>query len=83
MGAEPLEGPGQVGLRRDAQGTAGSDDPEQNAGTVSAFSAAGEEHVESELGDILEVALGGRVVDGDERIIDEAEERLASAALAA
>lgn len=44
---------------------------------MSALSATGEEHVESELGDILEVALGGRVVDGDERLIEEAEERVA------
>src|SRR6185312_13629015 len=28
----------------------------------------------SELGDVLELALGGRVVDGHQRIVDEAEE---------
>ena len=51
------------------------DDAEQNAGPVRALGAAGEEHVEAELGDVLEQALGGRVVDRDARGVDEAEER--------
>src|ERR1041384_8848930 len=41
VGAEAFEGPGEVGLRWDAQGTAGSDDAEQDAGSMRAFGAAG------------------------------------------
>jgi hypothetical protein len=77
VGAEALEGPGQVGLRRARRGAAGRDDAEQDAGAVGALGAAGEEHVEAELGDVLELALGGRVVDGDVGVVDEAEERVA------
>jgi hypothetical protein len=44
---------------------------------VSAFSTAGEEHVESELGDVLELSFSWRVVDGYQWIIHEAEERFA------
>ena len=76
VGAEALEGPSEVRLRGDAQCAAGGDDAEQDAGTVSALGAAGEEHVESQLGHVLELALGGRVVDGDERVVDEAEQRV-------
>jgi hypothetical protein len=47
-------------LRRDSQSAAGGDDTEQDAGAVSAFDAAGEEHVESKLRDVLELALSGR-----------------------
>ena len=47
MRAEPFEGPSQVCLRRNAQSAASSDDAEQDAGSVSAFGAAGEKHVES------------------------------------
>ena len=39
--------------------------------------AAGEQHVEAELGDVLELALGGGVVDRDVGVIDEAEQRVA------
>ena len=62
--SEALEGPSEVGLGGDAQCTAGGDDAEEDAGTMRSFGAAGEEHVESELGDVLELALGGRVIDG-------------------
>src|SRR5690606_22452461 len=68
VGAEAFEGPGKVGLGGDALSAAGGDDAEQGAGTVSAFSAAGAEHVEAELGDVLELALGGGVVDGDQGV---------------
>jgi hypothetical protein len=44
---------------------------------VSAFGASGEEHVEAELGDVLKLALRGRVVDGHEWVVDESEERRA------
>lgn len=71
----PLDGPGEISLRGDAQGATGSDDAEQDAGALSAFGAAGEEHDELKLRDVLELALSGRIVDGYERIIDEAEER--------
>lgn len=42
---------------------------------MGAFGAACEEHVHAELNHVLELALGGRVVDGDLGIVDEAEER--------
>src|SRR5688572_24514635 len=76
MGPEALEGPRQVGLCRDALSAAGGDDAEEHASAVSAFRAAGEEHVEAELGDVLELAFSGRVIDRDERIVDETEERV-------
>ena len=66
----------RVGLRRHADGTARRDDAEQDAGAVRALGAAGEEHVEAQLGDVLKLALGGRVVDGHFCVVDEAEERL-------
>lgn len=34
MGAEPVEGPGEVGLARDADRPTRRDDPEQDAGAV-------------------------------------------------
>jgi hypothetical protein len=77
VGTEPLQSPGEPGLSWDAQRAASGDDPEQNAGAVSTFGAAGEEHVEVELGDVLELALGGRVVERYERVVDESEERVA------
>ena len=77
MGAKPFEGPDEIGLGWHAQCTAGSDDAEQDAGAVRAFCAAGEEHVQAELGDVLEFSLGGRVVNGHEWVVDEAKERYA------
>jgi len=77
MGAKAFESPSEISLGGHTQCTAGGDDSEQDAGAVSAFGAAGEEHVKAELSDVLELALGGRVVDGHERIVDEAEERSA------
>ena len=73
--AEALEGPGQVGLAGDADGAARGDDAKQDAGAVRTFGAAGKEHVETKLGDVLKLALGGRVVDGDGGVVDEASER--------
>lgn len=77
MCAETLECPREVGLGGDAKRATGGNDAEQNACTVSAFGAAGKEHVEPEFGDILKVTLSWRVIDRDQRIVDEAEERLA------
>ena len=51
MGAEPVEDPGEVGLDGDPDGGASGDDAEQDAGAMGALGAAGEEHVEAELGD--------------------------------
>jgi hypothetical protein len=76
VGAEALEGPGQVGLNGDADRATGRDDAEQDAGAVGALGAAGEEHVEAELGDGLELALGGRVVDRDVGIVEEPDVEL-------
>jgi hypothetical protein len=47
----------------------------QDAGAARTFGAAGKEHVETKLGDVLRLALGGRVVDGDGGVVDEASER--------
>jgi hypothetical protein len=44
---------------------------------VSTFCAAGEEHLEAELGDVLNLALRGPVVDGHERVVEESKERRA------
>jgi hypothetical protein len=44
---------------------------------VGALGAAREEHVEAQLGDIVELALGGGVVDRHGRVLDEAEEGVA------
>jgi len=67
--AEAVEGPGEVRLRgAPPLGTAAGDDAEEHARTVRALGAAGEEHVEAQLGDVLELALGGRVDDGDDRL---------------
>src|SRR5690606_26118589 len=74
MRAETIEGPGEVRLRGDAESAAGRDDPEEDARAMRALGAAGEEHVEAELGDVLELVLGGGVVDRDVGIVDEAEE---------
>jgi Tetratricopeptide repeat len=77
MGPETVEGPGEIGLDGHGESTAGRDDAEKDAGAVCALGASGEEHVESELGDVLELALGGRVVDGNVGVVDESEERVA------
>ncbi len=73
--AESFEGPGEVSLGRDAERAAGGDDAEEHTSAMRPFGAAGEEHVETELGDVLELALGRRVVYWDEGIVDEAKER--------
>ena len=83
MSAEALEGPGEAGLHGHADGAAGRDDAQQNAGAVGALGAAGEEHIEAQLGDVLKLALGGGVVDGDVGVVDEAEEGLAVALVVA
>jgi len=44
---------------------------------VGTLCAAGEEHVEAELGDVMKLALRRRVVDRRDRIFDETEERVA------
>jgi hypothetical protein len=67
VGAEAFEGPREVRLDRNALGAAGCDDAEEDAGAVRALGAAGEEDVEAELRDVLELALGRRVVDGERR----------------
>ena len=72
MGTEALERPCQVRERGDAERTAGGDDPEQDARAVGSLRAAGKQHVEPELSDVLELALRGRVVDGNEWVIEEA-----------
>lgn len=76
VGAEALEGPGEVRLDRHADGAAGGDDAEQDARAVGALGAAGEQHVEAELGEVLELALGRRVVDRyvGERPVDRTRE---------
>ena len=71
MGAETLEGPCEVRLRGDTLGAARSDDAEEHARAVRAFGAAGEEHVEVQLSDVLELSLGGRVVDGDDGVVEK------------
>ena len=80
---ETLEGPREVRLGGDTLSTAGVDDAEEHACAVRAFGAAGEEHVETQLRDVLEFALGGRVVNGDHGVVDEAEERVAVVLLVA
>ena len=77
MSSEALERPRQVSLGWDSDGATSRDDAEQDRGSVCSLSAASEEHVESELGDVLKLPLRWRVVDRDQRIVDEAEERLA------
>jgi hypothetical protein len=65
MGAEPHDGPRHVSQRRDAEGSTCGRDTEQHARAVGAFGAAGKQRVYAEHGDVLELALGGRAVDGD------------------
>ena len=77
MGAESVECPGEIGLDGNAACAACGDDAEKNARAVCALGAAGEENVEPELGDVLELALGGGVVDRDVGVINEAKERVA------
>src|SRR5687768_16592642 len=74
VGPEPLKRPRQVRLDGDALCAARGDDAEQDARAVRAFGAPREEHVEAQLGDVLELAFGGRVVDGDGGVIDESEQ---------
>ncbi len=77
MGSESLERPREVALDGDALGAARGDDAEQDAGAVRALRASRKEHVEAQLGDVLELALGRRVVDGDLGVVDETEEGVA------
>lgn len=58
MSAEALEGPRQVSLGGDSDGATSRDDAEQDGGTVCPLSAPSKEHVEPELGDVLELPLG-------------------------
>jgi hypothetical protein len=58
-------------------GTAGGDDAEEHARAVRAFGAGGDEHPGAQPGDVLELALGGRIVDWEDGGVDEAEERVA------
>jgi hypothetical protein len=51
--------------------------PSRTQAAVSAFSAARKQHVQAHLGDVLELALGGRIVDGGLGVIEEPEERVA------
>ena len=57
VGAEAFKGPGEVGLDGGADGAAGGGDAEQDAGAVGTLGAAGEKHVETELGDVLKLAF--------------------------
>ncbi len=59
------------------------DDSEQDGSSVGAFRAASEEHVEPELREVLELALGGRVVDRHLRVVDESEESFAMISIVA
>ena len=71
MGAQALEGPREVGDDWDAECAASCDDAQQHARAVSAFGAACKQHIEAQLSDVLKLALGGRVVDGNHGIFDE------------
>jgi DNA replication protein DnaC len=71
MRAESVEGPGEVGLHGDAERATRRDDAEEDARAMRALGAAGEEHVEPELREGLELALRGRVVDRDRGVVDE------------
>ena len=74
MRSKTLKSPREVGLDKDLDSAAGGDDSEQDGRSVRAFGAAREEHVEPQLREVLELALGGRVVDWDLRVVDESEE---------
>jgi len=74
VSAQPLEGPGEVGLHWHADGAAGSHNAKQHAGAVCALGVAGKQHVEAQLCDVLEFPIRGGVVDGDVRAVDEVEE---------
>ena len=71
MRAESVEGPGEVGPHGDAERATRRDDAEEDARAMRALGAAGEEHVEPELREGLELALRGRVVDRDRGVVDE------------
>lgn len=64
VGADAFEGPGQIGLGRNAQGATGGDDAKEDARAVRALGAAGEEHVEAQLRDVLELELGAGLLLG-------------------
>src|SRR5438876_999681 len=74
--AESLERPGEVRLDRHADRAAGRDDAEDHTRSMCTFGAPGEEHVESELREVLKLALGRRVVDWHSRVVDEPSERV-------
>lgn len=76
MGAQAGEGPGEVGLRVDTDGTAGGVDAQESGHPVGAFGAPREEPVVPELREALELSLGRRVVDGDLGVTDKAKESL-------
>src|SRR5688500_20355080 len=61
MGTEPLERPRQVLLHGHADGTTRRDDAEQHASAMRALAAACGEHVQAQLGAVLEPALRARV----------------------
>ena len=71
MSSEPLERPREVLLHWYADGAARGDDAEEHARAMRALAAAGEEHVQTQLRDVLELALGRRVIDGHVGIVDE------------
>lgn len=77
MGSQAIEDPGEIGLDRHPDRPARRNDPQEDAGSVGPLGASSEEHVEAELGDLLELAFGGSVVDRELRIVDEAEECVA------
>jgi hypothetical protein len=76
MRAQDLEGPREVSLHGHADRAARRDDTEQHARSMGTLGTASEEHVEPELREVLELALGGRVVDGHLRVVDEASQRV-------
>jgi hypothetical protein len=51
--------------------------PRNTQARCAALRAAREEHGEAQLGEVLELAFGRRVVDRDHGIVDEAEEGVA------
>lgn len=57
VGAVALAGPSEGGLHGHADGATGGDAAKQDAGSVGPLGSAGEEPVEAQLGDGLELAF--------------------------
>ena len=76
MGPEAAQGPYQIGVGVDAEVSAGCHDSKECGHSMCTLGAPSEETIMPKLGDVLVFALGGRVIDRDLGMIDEAKERV-------